>query len=135
MNYRSTAEKVLFTLTALGGLLTVAAVALFALAGSGFGSDLLRHAAGFALGLSAVMLLTRSPERGRRVAALLLLVSLIGTIMLALVFVEPSANGREQDDPEFLTGLLVSAAIASIWRLLGVNPRGPRADQASRRRS
>ncbi|QIN81745.1 hypothetical protein GBA63_03160 [Rubrobacter tropicus] len=64
MEGHSKVEKALFSLAAFGALLAVSALALFALAGFGLASDLLRSAAGGVPGLIPVMLLTRSPRSG-----------------------------------------------------------------------
>ena len=129
-------EKMLFPLTAVGGLLTVIALAFFALTGTGFGADLLRGAAGMVLGMMTVQLLTRSSRNGGRIAALLLLATVVGLLAFALTLVSFSGAVEEATGGfRFVPSFLVSAAVASVLRLLGVNPMGPRGGQVSRRRS
>ena len=76
--------KVLVALTVLGAVAIVVAIALFSLTGSRVGADLLLFTGGFVLGMVAVTLLTRSPRRGRLVAAVVLLVFLVGGLALVL---------------------------------------------------
>ena len=130
------AEKVLYSLTAVGGLLVVVALALPALAGSGFGSDLLRGAAGGVFGMLTVWLLTRSPQRGRRIAAFLLLASVVGILAFVLTEVAspPPAIEEGRNGTGFFTNFFGWTVGASLTRLVGLNPMGPRGDQASRRR-
>ncbi len=141
MRHRSATERLLFLLSALGTALIVAVVVFFALTGSGLASDLLRSVAGAVLGVAAVQLLTRSPRRGRRVAAVLLLASVAGILVFVLaqiasLYVSPAAavdGGR--GGVGFFLSLLSWAAGASLARLASVNPMGPCGDQASRRRA
>ncbi len=140
MRHRSAAERLLFLLSALGTVLTFAVVVLFAVTGSGLASDLLRSVAGAVLGVATVQLLTRSPRRGRRVAAVLLLASVAGILVFLLaqvasLYVSPSAAfGEGGGWVGFFLSLLSWAAGASLARLMGVHPLGPRGDQTSRRR-
>ena len=130
------AEKLLYSLTAVGGLLVVAALALFALAGLGFVSDLFRGVAGSVLGMITVWLLTRSPQRGRRIAALLLLASVLGIVafLVAQILLLPAAAENGRQGFGFVVAFLGWTMGGSLWRLLGLNPLGPRGDQAPRRR-
>jgi hypothetical protein len=132
---RGTSEKVLFVLTALGALLVVA-LALFALSGSRFVPDLLRGGIGSVLGMPTVWLLTRSPRRGRRIAALVLPASSLGTASsLVTQIVSPPADTDDgRHGPGFVASFIGCALGASLWRLLDINPLGPRGDQAPRRR-
>ena len=133
-----TVEKVLLFLTALGASLTVVALALFAVNGSGFVPDFLRGVAGSVLGMTTVLVLTRSPRRGRRTAALLLLVSLIGFCALlisAVVSPVSAAEAREgTGGTGFVTSFLGWMIGPSLLRLLGFNLLGPPGDRAPRRR-
>ena len=126
-------EKVLFFLTALGGLLTVVALALFALGGSGFVPDLLRGVAGSVLGMTTVLVLTRSPRKGRRIAALLLLASIVGFLVLLLVVIASASAGQGQDGTSFIASFLGWTMGTSLGRLLGFNPLGPLGGRAPRR--
>ena len=128
--------KILFVLTVLGTVAIVVAIALFSLTGSGVGADLLLSTGGFVLGMVAVTLLTRSPRRGRLVAAVVLLVIVVCGLALVLArsdwlvaFVE-----HEPGWMRFATNLVSSMAGISLLRVFGVNLLGPRGDQASRRR-
>ena len=78
------ADKILFALTVLGAVVIVAAIAFFSLTGSGVGADLLLFTGGFLLGMVAATVLTRSRRRGRLVAAVVLLVSIVGCFVLVL---------------------------------------------------
>ena len=136
MKSSGTAQKILLATTAFGTLLVLAAVAYFAQNGSGFGVDILRSAAGSVLGTTTVLVLTRSPRRGRRIAALLLLASVVGFLVLLLVVIASAAAGQGQEDgPGFIAGFLGCTMGMSLVRLLGINLLGSRGDQASRRRS
>ncbi len=130
-------EKMLLVLTAIGAGLVVVALALFALTGSGFVPDLLRGTAGAMLGMLTVQLLTRSPRRGRRAAALLLLASAVGSLAFLLkeVVLMSATTEGERGGIGFVISFLSWTAGASLARLLGVNPLGPRGSQTSRRRS
>lgn len=77
-------QKIPAYITAVGALLIVVAVAFFSFTGSGFGGDLLFKAAGLAAGMVLALLLTRSPRRGRIVAALLLALLAVGCLALVL---------------------------------------------------
>ena len=131
MGRLDTVEKVLLLLTALGALLTVVALALFAGNGSGFVPDFLRGVAGSVLGMTTVLMLTRSPRRGRRIAALLLLVSLIGfcALLISAVVSPVSAAGARggREGTDFVTNFLGWMIGPSLLRLLGFNLLGPRA--------
>ena len=128
--------KILVVLTVIGTVAIVVAIALFSLTGSGVGADPLLSTGGFVLGMVAVTLLTRSPRRGRLVAAVVLLVFLVGG--LALVLARPdwlvAFVAHEPGWARFVTNLVSSMAGISLLRLFGVNLLGPRGDQASRRR-
>jgi peptidoglycan/LPS O-acetylase OafA/YrhL len=130
------ADKILFALTVLGAVVIVAAIAFFSLTGSGVGADLLLFTGGFLLGMVAATVLTRSRRRGRLVAAVVLLVSIVGCFVLVLArpnwlaaFVE-----HEPGWTRFTTSLVGAMAGAALLRVYGVNLLGPRGDQASRRR-
>jgi hypothetical protein len=130
------AEKILFALTVLGAVVTVVAIAFFSLTGSGVGADLLLFTGGFLVGMVAATLLTRSQRRGRLVAAVVLLVIVVGC--LALVLARPdwlvASVEHEPGWMRFATSLVSSMAGISLLRLFGVNLLRPRGDQASRRR-
>ena len=79
-------HKVLVSLTVISASLTVVALALFVLSDSGFVPNQLRGVAGSVLGTTTVLILTRSPRRGRRIAALPLLASLTGPCAFFLGF-------------------------------------------------
>jgi hypothetical protein len=128
--------KVLVALTVPGAVAIVVAIALFSLTGSRVGADLLLSTGGFVLGMVAVTLLSRSPRRGRLVAAVVLLVIVVGG--LALVLARPdwlvASVQHESGWMRFATNLVSSMAGISLLRVFGVNLLGPRGDQASRRR-
>ena len=128
--------KILVVLTVIGTVAIVVAIALFSLTGSRLGADLLLSTGGFVLGMVAVTLLTRSPRRGRLVAAVALLVIVVGCLALVLArpdwlvaFVE-----HEPGWMRFATNLVGSMAGISLLLVFGVNLLGLRGDQASRRR-
>ena len=129
-------EKVLPAATAFGAVLVVTAVIVFALTGSGFGADVLRFAGSFVLGMVLVGALTRSPRRGRLVAALVLLLSVGGFLLLILA--RPDwllwSVRRDPGWAQFTSGLASSVVGSSLVRLFGFNPLGSRGVQASRRR-
>ncbi len=129
--------KVLVALTVLGAVVIVAAIAFFSLTGSGVGTDLLLFTGGFLVGMVAATLLTRSQRRGRLVAAVVLLVIVVGC--LALVLARPdwlvASVEHEPGWMRFATSLVSSMAGISLLRLFGVNLLRPRGDQASRRRA
>ncbi len=121
----------------IGTLAIVVAIALFSLTGSGVGADLLLFTGGFLVGMVAATLLTRSQRRGRLVAAVVLLVIVVGC--LALVLARPdwlvASVEHEPGWMRFATSLVSSMAGISLLRLFGVNLLRPRGDQASRRRA
>jgi drug/metabolite transporter (DMT)-like permease len=131
------ADKILFALTVLGAVVIVAAIAFFSLTGSGVGADLLLFTGGFLLGMVAATVLTRSRRRGRLVAAVVLLVIVVGC--LALVLARPdwlvASVEHEPGWMRFATSLVSSMAGISLLRVFGVNLLEPRGDQASRRRA
>ena len=131
-------EKVLVFLTALGASLTVVALALFAVNGSGFAPDFLRGVAGSVLGMTTALVLTRSPRRGTRIAALLLLVSLIGFCALLISAVVSPVSAAEvrkgTDGTGFIPNFLGWMIGPSLLRLLGFNLLGPRGARAPPRR-
>ncbi len=137
MERSGAAEKILFALTVLGAVVTVVAIAFFSLTGSGVGADLLLFTGGFLVGMVAATLLTRSQRRGRLVAAVVLLVIVVGC--LALVLARPdwlvASVEHEPGWMRFATSLVSSMAGISLLRLFGVNLLRPRGDQASRRRA
>ncbi len=137
MEQSGAAEKILFALTVLGAVVTVVAIAFFSLTGSGVGADLLLFTGGFLVGMVAATLLTRSQRRGRLVAAVVLLVIVVGC--LALVLARPdwlvASVEHEPGWMRFATSLVSSMAGISLLRLFGVNLLRPRGDQASRRRA
>jgi hypothetical protein len=130
------ADKILFALTVLGAVVIVAAIAFFSLTGSGVGADLLLFTGGFLLGMVAATVLTRSRRRGRLVAAVVLLVSIVGCFVLVLARPDWLAAFVEHEPgwTRFTTSLVSAMAGAALLRVYGVNLLGPRGDQASRRR-
>ena len=130
------ADKILFALTVLGAVVIVAAIAFFSLTGSGVGADQLLFTGGFLLGMVAATVLTRSRRRGRLVAAVVLLVSIVGCFVLVLARPDWLVASVEHEPGwmRFATNLVSSMAGISLLRVFGVNLLGPRGDQASRRR-
>ena len=128
--------KILVALTVLGAVTIVVTIAVFSLTGSGFGADLLLSTGGFLLGMVAASVLTRSSRRERLVAAVVLLVSIVGCLALVLARADWLAAFVEHESgwARFTTSLVSAMAGAALLRVFGVNLLGPRGDQASRRR-
>jgi hypothetical protein len=77
--------KILVAMTVIGTVAIVVAITFFSLTGPGFGADPSRGIAGSVLDMTTVLLLTRSPRSGRRIAALVLLISFVGSLAFLLL--------------------------------------------------
>ena len=106
--------KILVAMTVIGTVAIVVAIAFFSLTGSGFGADLLRGIAGSVLGMTTVLLLTRAPRSVRRIAALLLLISFVGSLAFLLLQIALLYAGVGEGNTG--TGF-VGAFSASPWAL------------------
>ena len=128
--------KILVAVTVLGAVAIVVAIAVFSLTGSGFGADLLRGITGSVLGMTTMLLSTRSPRSGRHIAALLLLITFVGSLAFLLLQIALlyAGVGEGNTGTRFVGAFLGFAMGASLARVMGINPMGTRGDQASRRR-